>query len=120
MVGALQPRESEFRLAPNDICRGARGSGTTDIHHCALTTTGKREEMGSLRRSAMLVRLSLPVAGSCATEAPDSPGLALVCVRDKHLFLIEDTDTGQEVIRSDLYIFVERVPLGFGLPESHP
>ena len=85
-----------------------------------MTTTGKREEMGSLRRSAMLVRLSLPVAGSCATEAPDSPGLALVCVRDKHLFLIEDTDTGQEVIRSDLYIFVERVPLGFGLPESHP
>ena len=36
------------------------------------------------------------------------------------LFLIADTDTGQEVITTDPYIFVEQEPLNFGLPESHP
>lgn len=36
------------------------------------------------------------------------------------LFLIEDTDTGQEVITTDPYIFVKQEPLNFGLPKSHP
>jgi hypothetical protein len=36
------------------------------------------------------------------------------------LFLIENAETGRELITTDPYVFVEKEPLAFGLPQDHP
>jgi hypothetical protein len=36
------------------------------------------------------------------------------------VFLLEDTQTGREIISTDLYRFVPSEPLALGIPQDHP